>query len=56
MNELQEQMKNEIAKYAEKTGISVEEAQATFDSLVTEHNLDTNTEQGLLVARSVFMQ
>jgi|TARA_R100000458_G_C8248395_1_gene225811 hypothetical protein len=54
MNELQEQMKNEIAKYAEKTGISVEEAQATFDSLVTEHNLDTNTEQGLLVARSVF--
>ena len=49
-----ENMKNEIEKYAEVIGITVEEAQAIFDSIVADNNLDVNVEEQLLVARSVY--
>ena len=54
MQEMKEQIKNEIEKYAEVVGISVDEANAIFNDIVTEHGLDIETNNGLLVARSVF--
>ena len=37
---MKEEMKNEIEKYAEKLGITVEQAQADFDNIVAQHSLD----------------
>jgi hypothetical protein len=54
MQELQEQIKNEIEKYAEIISVTVEDAQAIFDSVASDNNLDVNTEDGLKIARSVF--
>lgn len=48
------EMNNEIEKYAEIIGVTVEEATAIFNGIVTDNNLDVNTENGLKVARSVF--
>ena len=53
-DKMEKQMKEEIEKYAEVIGITVEDASAIFDSIVTENSLDLNSEEGLLVARSVF--
>ena len=47
------EMNNEIEKYAEIIGVTVEEATAIFNGIVTDNNLDVNTENGLKVARSV---
>ena len=51
---MDENMKNEIEKYAEIIGVTLEEAQAVFDGIVTDNSLDINTEDGLKIARSVF--
>ena len=51
---MNENMKNEIEKYAEIISVSVEEASATFDAIVDNNNLDVNTDEGLRIARSVF--
>jgi len=48
------EMNNEIEKYAEIIGVTMEEATAIFNGIVTDNNLDVNTENGLKVARSVF--
>ena len=48
------EMNNEIEKYAEIIGVTLEEATAIFNGIVTDNNLDVNTENGLKVARSVF--
>ena len=47
-------MQNEINKYAEIIGITVDEATAVFNGIVTDNNLDINTEDGLKIARSIF--
>tara|TARA_R110002020_G_scaffold49094_4_gene140048 strand:- start:520 stop:1728 length:1209 start_codon:yes stop_codon:yes gene_type:complete len=47
-------MKNEIEKYAEKLGVSPEQAQSDYDEIVTKHNLDVNDENGYKIARSLF--
>tara|TARA_R110002020_G_scaffold249393_4_gene463329 strand:- start:3692 stop:4918 length:1227 start_codon:yes stop_codon:yes gene_type:complete len=51
---MEKQMKEEIEKYAEIIGITVDEASAVFDSIVEDNSLDIENEEGLLVARSVF--
>ena len=51
---MNENMKTEIEKYAEVIGVTVEEASAIFDGIVNDNSLDVNTDEGLLVARSVF--
>ena len=51
---MEEQMKEEIEKYAEVIGITVEDASSIFDGIVKDNSLDVKTEEGLLVARSVF--
>ena len=51
---MKEEMKNEIEKYAEKLGVTVEEAQADFDNIVAKHNLDLEDENGFKIARSLF--
>ena len=52
--EVKEQIEKEIEKYAEIIGITVEEAKAVFDSVVSDNGLNTEKEEDLLVARSVF--
>ena len=52
--QLKEQIEKEIEKYSEIIGITVEEAKAVFDSVVSDNGLNIDTEEGLLVARSVF--
>ena len=47
-------MKNEIEKYAEIIGVSIEEANAIFEGIVSDNSLDINTDEGLKIARSVF--
>lgn len=47
-------MKNEIEKYAEIIGVSIEEANAIFEGIVSDNSLDVNTDEGLKIARSVF--
>ena len=37
---MKEEMKNEIEKYAEKLGVSVEQAQADYAEIVAKHNLE----------------
>ena len=39
---MENKMKNEIEKYAEKLEVSIEQAQADYDAIVTKHNLDIN--------------
>ena len=51
---MNENMKEEIEKYAEVIGIAVEDASVIFDGVVADNNLDVDTEEGLKVARSVF--
>jgi len=51
---MNENMKKEIEKYAEIIGVTVDEASNVFDGIVTENEIDIQTEDGLLVARSVF--
>ena len=51
---MNENMKNEIEKYAEVIGVTLEEASAIFESIVTDNSLDVDIEEQLLVARSVF--
>ena len=51
---MKEEMKNEIEKYAEKLGITVEQAQADFDNIVAQHSLDLEDENGFKIARSLF--
>ena len=41
---MENEMKNEIEKYAEKLGVSPEQAQSDYDEIVTKHNLDVNDE------------
>ena len=49
-----EEMKNEIEKYAGNLGITVDEAEAVFNGIATENNLDVTTDNGLKIARSLF--
>ena len=51
---MNENMKNEIEKYAEVIGVTLEEASAIFESIVADNSLDVDIEEQLLVARSVF--
>ena len=51
---MKEEMKNEIEKYAEKLGVSVEQAQADYDDIIAKHNLDVEDENGFKIARSLF--
>jgi len=52
--QIEEQIEKEIEKYAEIIGITVEEAKAVFDSVVSDNGLNTEKEEDLLVARSIF--
>ena len=51
---MNDEMKNEIEKYAEKLGVSVEQAQADYDDIIAKHNLDVEDENGFKIARSLF--
>ena len=51
---MENEMKNEIEKYAEKLGVSVEQAQSDYEDIVAKHNLDVEDENGYKIARSLF--
>lgn len=51
---MNDEMKNEIKKYAEKLGISPEQAQSDYDDVIAKHSLDVNDENGFKIARSLF--
>ena len=42
---MEEQMKEEIEKYAEVIGITVEDASSIFDGIVKDNSLDVKTEE-----------
>ena len=51
---MKEEMKNEIEKYAEKLGVSVEQAQADYEDIVAKHDLNLEDENEFKIARSLF--
>ena len=49
-----EEMRNEIEAYAKNVGVTVDEAEAVFNSIAADNGLDLNNLMELKVARSVF--
>ena len=46
---MKEEMKNEIEKYAEKLGVSVEQAQADYEDIVAKHDLNLEDENEFFI-------
>ena len=50
---MKDEIRNDIEKYAQILGISIEQANADYTEIVAKHNLDTETEDGLKIARGL---